>query len=54
MPGAAFGVEQPFASLPPESFAHAFDRSGVSPQALGSGYAVFFLYSSAIGVFAVA
>ena len=28
-------------------------RSGVSPAALASGYAAFFLYSCAIGVFAV-
>ena len=40
-------------SLPPESFGHAVERSGVSPAALGSGYVVFFLYSSAIGIFAV-
>jgi PAT family beta-lactamase induction signal transducer AmpG len=42
-----------FTSLPPESFAHAVERSGVSPAALGSGYTVFFLYSSAVGVFAI-
>jgi PAT family beta-lactamase induction signal transducer AmpG len=43
-----------FSSLSPDSFAHAMDRSGVSPAALGAGYTVFFLYSSLIGVFAIA
>jgi len=42
-----------FTSLPAESFAHAVDRSGVSPAALGTGYTVFFLYSSAVGIFAI-
>jgi PAT family beta-lactamase induction signal transducer AmpG len=42
-----------FAGLPPESFAQAMQKSGVAPAALGSGYTVFFLYSTAIGVFAV-
>jgi MFS transporter, PAT family, beta-lactamase induction signal transducer AmpG len=42
-----------FSAVTPDSFAHAFEKSGVSAAALGSGYAVFFLYSSAIGVFAV-
>jgi PAT family beta-lactamase induction signal transducer AmpG len=42
-----------FTALPPESFAHSMERSGVSAAALGSGYALFFLYSSIIGVFAV-
>ena len=43
-----------FAGLPPESFAQAVERSGVSPAALGAGYTVFFIYSTVIGVFAVA
>lgn len=42
-----------FSSLPPESFAGAMQRSGVSPAALGAGYATFFIYSCVIGVFAV-
>lgn len=42
-----------FAGLPPESFAGAVQRSGVSPAALGAGYAAFFIYSCVIGVFAV-
>lgn len=42
-----------FGGLPPESFAGALEKSGVSPAALASGYAAFFLYSSAIGVFGI-
>lgn len=42
-----------FSGLPPESFAGAVQRSGVSPAALGAGYAAFFIYSCVIGVFAV-
>lgn len=37
----------------PENFATAVERSGVSPAALGSGYVVFFSYSTLIGVFAI-
>lgn len=42
-----------FSNLPPESFAGAMQRSGVSPPALASGYAAFFIYSCAIGAVAV-
>ena len=42
-----------FAGLPPESFAQAVQKSGVAPASLGSGYTVFFLYSTVIGIFAV-
>ncbi len=42
-----------FTSLPPESFAGAMDKSGVSPASLASGYAAFFMYSCVLGVFAV-
>lgn len=42
-----------FAHLPAESFAAAMEKSGVSPEALGAGYTVFFLYSTAIGVAAI-
>ncbi len=42
-----------FDGLPPESFAQALARSGVGPAALGSGYTVFFIYSTLIGIFAV-
>ena len=34
-------------------FAHAMEKSQVSPAALGAGYTVFFLYSAAAGVLAV-
>jgi PAT family beta-lactamase induction signal transducer AmpG len=42
-----------FAGLPPEAYAGAMTKSGVTPAALGAGYLVFFLYSAAIGVAAV-
>ena len=42
-----------FSGLPPESFAHSLERSGVSASALGAGYTVFFIYSALVGVFAV-
>ena len=52
--GASSVLNGLFAGLPPDSLAAAAAKSGLSPAALGSGYAVFFLYSAAIGVFAVA
>jgi PAT family beta-lactamase induction signal transducer AmpG len=52
--GSLSSLNRLFASLPPESFAAAVERSGVSPAALGTGYAVFFAYSAVIGVFAIA
>jgi PAT family beta-lactamase induction signal transducer AmpG len=51
--GILSGLRGLFRSLPPESFAGAMQRSGVSPAALASGYATFFIYSCAIGAFAV-
>lgn len=42
-----------FANLPAGSLVEGALKSGVTPAALGSGYVVFFLYSTAIGVFAV-
>jgi PAT family beta-lactamase induction signal transducer AmpG len=52
--GGAFSLLNPlFAGLPPESFADAFEKSGVSPAALASGYAVFFIYSCLVGVAAM-
>ena len=42
-----------FVGLPPQSFAAAVERSGVSPAALGTGYVVFFAYSALIGIFAI-
>ena len=42
-----------FGGIPAETFAGSMQRSGVGPSALGAGYAAFFIYSTAIGVFAV-
>jgi PAT family beta-lactamase induction signal transducer AmpG len=42
-----------FSNIPPETFAGAMEKSGVSPIALGSGYISFFFYSVVIGFFAV-
>ncbi len=42
-----------FVNVPSESFASALAKSGVSPASLASGYAAFFLYSCAIGLFAI-
>jgi PAT family beta-lactamase induction signal transducer AmpG len=41
-------------NLPAGTFAAATERSGVSPAALGSGYVLFFVYSTLTGVFAIA
>lgn len=43
-------LQSMFTGLPPETFATAVEKSGVSAQALGSGYLVFFFYSAAVGV----
>ena len=51
--GMLSGLKAFVNSRVPESFASAFQRSGVSPAALGSGYIVFFTYSALIGVFAI-
>lgn len=51
--GALSRLKGLVASAAPENFAKAFERSGVSPAALGSGYVVFFSYSALIGVFAI-
>jgi PAT family beta-lactamase induction signal transducer AmpG len=51
--GVLSGLKGAFAGLPPENFAAAVERSGVTPAALGAGYAVFFAYSALIGVFAI-
>lgn len=51
--GALAGLKGLFAGLPPDAFATAMEKSGVSPAALGAGYLVFFLYSSAVGVVAI-
>ena len=52
--GVASVMTGMFGGLPPESFADAMQKSGVSPVSLASGYAAFFLYSTAIGLIAIA
>jgi PAT family beta-lactamase induction signal transducer AmpG len=42
-----------FGDIPAGSFTQAMERSGVSPAALATGYTVFFVYSTLIGIFAV-
>ncbi|UTP39741.1 MFS transporter [Phenylobacterium sp. LH3H17] len=42
-----------FAATPAEAYAAAAAKSGVTAQALGAGYVVFFLYSALIGVIGV-
>lgn len=42
-----------FARLPAGSFAEAVEKSGVSPVALASGYAAFFIYTCVAGLAAV-
>jgi len=51
--GPVAGLKAFFGRLPPESYATAMEKSGVTPMALGSGYLTFYLYSTAIGVFAI-
>lgn len=52
--GVVSGLKGLFANQAPEKFAAAVERSGVTPAALGAGYVVFFTYSAAIGIFALA
>ena len=42
-----------FSGLPPVSFAKGAAGLNVTPAALGAGYVTFFLYSTAIGIFAI-
>lgn len=52
--GGAFAVlEGLLAGLPADAFAAGAARAAVGPLALGAGYLAFFLYSTAIGLFAV-
>jgi MFS transporter, PAT family, beta-lactamase induction signal transducer AmpG len=51
--GVLSGLKAVVASQAPQNFAAAVQRSGVSPAALGTGYIVFFTYSTILGVFAV-
>ena len=51
--GATAVLKRMFTGLPPESFADAMQKSGVSPTSLAAGYVTFFLYSTAIGMVAI-
>jgi PAT family beta-lactamase induction signal transducer AmpG len=51
--GPLEGLKPLFVNLPPEAYAEAMTRSGVTAAGLGAGYLLFFLYSAAIGVAAV-
>jgi MFS transporter, PAT family, beta-lactamase induction signal transducer AmpG len=52
--GVLSGLKSFVAAQAPLNFGAAFERSGVTPSALGTGYVVFFVYSALIGVFALA
>lgn len=53
--GGAFAIFNPlFYSLPPETFASAMEKSGVTPAALGAGYVTFFIYSALLGLIGIA
>jgi PAT family beta-lactamase induction signal transducer AmpG len=51
--GVFAGLKGLFARTTPESYVEAATKLGVTPQALGVGYASFFLDSTAIGVAAI-
>jgi PAT family beta-lactamase induction signal transducer AmpG len=51
--GPTAALKPLFARLPPEAFAHALEKSHVSPQALAAGYVSFFGYAALMGVFSV-
>ncbi|WGU40326.1 MULTISPECIES: MFS transporter [unclassified Phenylobacterium] len=49
--GGIFAAFKPlFAGLPPQTFANAMQKSGVTPEALGAGYMTFFFYSALLGI----
>lgn len=53
--GGAFAIFNPlFYGLPPETFASAMEKSGVTPSALGAGYVTFFIYSALLGLIGIA
>lgn len=53
--GGAFALFNPlFYGLPPETFASAMEKSGVTPAALGAGYVTFFIYSALLGLIGIA
>jgi len=49
--GPLAGLKGLMSRLPPESYAQALEKSGVSPAALGTGYLVFYVYTTVIGLF---
>jgi PAT family beta-lactamase induction signal transducer AmpG len=51
--GAFAALKGLFTHLPPQAFAHAMEKSHVSPQALAAGYVVFFGYAALLGSFGV-
>ncbi|MFZ3005565.1 MAG: MFS transporter [Phenylobacterium sp.] len=51
--GVFASLKNLFTGLPPETFASAMEKSGVTPAALGSGYVVFFVYSALLGVLGI-
>ena len=52
--GPLSGLMPLFADLPPQSLANGAATVGVTPAALGAGYATFFIYSFVIGLVAIA
>lgn len=52
--GAVSVLDGLFANLPAGALVEGAAKAGVSPAALGSGYMVFFLYSTVIGIAAIA
>jgi PAT family beta-lactamase induction signal transducer AmpG len=51
--GVLAGLRGLMSRLPPESYAAAMEKSGVTPAALGVGYFVFYLYTTVVGLFAM-
>ncbi|WP_091735985.1 AmpG family muropeptide MFS transporter [Phenylobacterium immobile] len=51
--GPFAGLKALFVRTTPESYVEAAGKLGVTPHALGVGYAAFFFYSTAIGVAAI-
>ena len=48
--GMFAGLRGLMSGLPPESYAAAMEKSGVTPAALGVGYFVFYLYTTVVGI----
>ena len=51
--GFIAGLKTLMSRLPAESYAKAMAKSGVSPAALGTGYFVFYVYTTVIGFVAI-